>query len=215
MDITNPDIEIYSKNLSTAPSDICAEIFAYTEKHREDAEMLIGPLEATFLGFLVETLQAERVLEIGCFTGYSALAMAEHLPEAGQIVTIDNDEEVTEIARNFWEKSPHGKKITLYHGNALDVIGELRGPFDMVFIDADKENYINYLEAVLPLLSKRAVIVADNTLWYGKVLDEKTDDADGQAIRTFNRYVHERDDLLVTLLPLRDGVSIIKRKGTG
>jgi len=213
MEITDRNIEIYSTLLSSAPSAECEKIYKFTEDNRDDAQMLIGPLEAGFLGLLAETLSAERILEIGCYTGYSALAMAEHLPEEGEVVTIDFDETVIEIARGFWSKSPHGKKITLHNGTALEVLKNVRGPFDLVFIDADKENYIEYLDSTLPMLSDRGIIVADNTLWYGKVLQENTEDIDAKAIRAFNEYVFKRKDLLVTLLPLRDGVSIIKKTG--
>ncbi len=211
MDLVHPDIEQYCADLSFHPSRDCRTIFDYTTAHFDDSQMLIGPLEAGFLGLLIRSIKAERILEIGCYTGYSALAMAEHLPEHGLVVTIDADGEKGALARNFWKQSSHGHKIRLQTGIALDLLPSLQNTFDLVFIDADKENYVSYLELTLPLLTARGIVVADNTLWYGTVIDPGTEDPDGQSIRDFNDYVQARDDLIATIVPMRDGLSIIKR----
>lgn len=202
-------IEEYCTTMSTAPSKHCAAIFDYTEAHLEDSQMLIGPLEAGFLGLMIHITGVKRVLEIGCYTGYSALAMAEHLGDDGEVVTIDYDEKVAETAKDFWAKSPHGHKCQVRIGTALEILRELDGPFDMVFIDADKENYINYLEACMPMLSEKGFIIADNTLWYGKVIDPQSDDPDAEAIQAFNACVRERSDAKQTIISMRDGLSLI------
>lgn len=208
--IINPVIEEYCKRMSTSPSRYCEDIFNHTVEHHEDSQMLIGPLEAGFLGLLVDMIGARRVLEIGCYTGYSALAMAERLPPDGELFTIDHDIKTAETAKEFWSKSPGGSVITLLPGSALDVLEGISGTFDLVFIDADKENYIRYLDRTLPMLSEKGIVIADNTLWYGKVTDPDTDDPDAAAIRAFNEYVRNRNDLAATLLPMRDGVTLIR-----
>ncbi|MBN2080512.1 MAG: class I SAM-dependent methyltransferase [Spirochaetes bacterium] len=208
--IVNPRIEDYCTLMSTPPSTYCEAIYHHTMKTRGDSQMLIGPLQAGFLGFLIAATGARRVLEIGCFTGYSALAMAERLPEDGEVITIDYDEKVAVVAREFWTKSPHGGRISLIVGTALEVLKGLRGPFDFVFIDADKENYIAYLEMVLPMLSEQGIIIADNSLWYGRVVDADTADPDALAMRAFNEYIRQRDDLESILLPVRDGITLIR-----
>ena len=208
--IVRPEIEDYCALMSAAPSAHCEAIHRHTTETMEDSQMLIGPLQAGFLGFLIAATGARRVLEIGCYTGYSALAMAERLPEGGEVITIDHDEKVAAVARAFWAKSPHGGRISLIVGRALEVLKGLRGPFDVVFIDADKENYVPYLEMVLPMLSEQGIIIADNSLWYGRVIDPGTDDPDALAMRAFNAHVRDREDLEAVLLPLRDGVTLIR-----
>ena len=141
--------------------------------------MLTGPVEGRLLELLVHMSGARRVLEIGTFTGYSALSMAAALPEDGRIDTCEIEEKHVEIARRYFAESPHGDKITIHVGPALETIARLEGTFDLVFIDADKVNYDNYYEAVLPRLSERGLIVIDNTLWSGHVLDPQDDEHEG------------------------------------
>jgi len=212
MEIVNPSIEKYCMDHSTFPSEDCRAIYDFTVNRFSDSQMLIGPWVAGFLGLLIEMTSVVRVLEIGCYTGYSALAMAERLPEHGRLITIDRDAEKGLIAETFWEKTPHGGKIALRIGDAGDVIANLDGSFDLVFIDADKANYILYLEQVLPLLSASGFIAADNTLWYGTVLNKKAGDPDENAIRQFNRHVKERADLTATLIPMRDGITLVRKR---
>jgi len=212
MIIVNEDIEKYSMNSSMKPSKLCEEIFDYTVKHVPESQMLIGPLEAGFLQLLVKIIGAQRILEIGCFTGYSALAMAEVLPHDGELITIDMDKGVTETAQEFWSRSDAGKKINLKIGKASEVINTLEGSFDLIFIDADKEGYIDYVKTTSSLLSPNGLIAADNTLWEGKVIDKTTEDADAKAIQQFNEYIVDCGYYDVTLLPLRDGLSLIRKK---
>ncbi len=206
-----PEVEDYCRQQSTLPGKINEEIYAYTQEHVPYSQMMIGPLEGSFLGFLVSLTQAKRVLEIGCFTGYSALAMAERLPQSGELITLDIDEKNVAIAQSFWKKSPHGAKIKPILGPALSSMKQLSGLFELVFIDADKSNYSSYFEQALPLLSPQGVIAVDNCLWSGEVLKEGGD-KDTLALKKFNQMIQERADLEKILLPLRDGVFLIRKK---
>src|SRR5262249_31480358 len=158
-----------------------------TREGQKDPQMMVGNSEGLLLRLLVKMSGARRVLEVGTYTGYSALAMASGLPDDGELITCDISQKATAVAQKYWAKSPHGKKIRLVLGPASDTIAALEGPLDFVFIDADKLNYVRYWEAALPLVRKGGVIVADNVLWSGRVLDPKTDD--DRAIVAFNAHV--------------------------
>ncbi len=174
--------------------------------------MLIGELEASFLRFLVGLIRAKRILEIGCFTGYSALAMAEGLTQNGELVTLDINPDTTKIAQEFWKKSPNGGKIKLFLGKAAESLQKIKGPFDFIFIDADKSNYKKYFLKALTLLSLSGMIAVDNCLWGGEVLKGHSKDQDTNAIVEFNHYVRSRVDLEATLVPIRDGVFLIRSR---
>lgn len=218
MQLVDPKIEDYCRLKSNLPGLAVQEIETYTRANVPGANMLIGPMEASVLGFLIRLVNAKRVLELGTYTGYSALSMAENLPEDGELITVDVDKETAQIAQNFWNKSAHGKKIKSIIGPGLEVIPTLKGTFDCVFIDADKRNYLNYLKLVLPLLSENGVIVIDNVLWSGKVLpDQKLNpqshnDMNTDFIREVNNYIFEAQDLYGTLLPIRDGMFLVQKK---
>jgi len=173
-------------------------------------QMQVGRIEGTFLRLLVRISKAKRVLELGMFTGYSALMMAEGLPEDGELITCDVDPKAEEMAKRYFAQSPHGRKITVRMGPALETIKSLRGPLDMVFIDADKENYSHYYEAVLPLLRTGGLLVADNVLWSGRVLkpQEETD----RAIAAFNEKVARDSRVEKVLLTVRDGMMLAYKK---
>lgn len=205
-------IERYAVENSNIPSSHCEEIARYTKEHVPLSIMLTGPLEASLLGFLIRSIGATRVLEVGTYTGYSALAMAEQLPENGKVITLDVNPETGALAQQFWNKSPHGKKIELRLGKALEILPTLKEAVDFVFIDAAKVEYEGYLEHALRLLSPRGIIAVDNTLYSGMVLDEGVHDERAQAIRRFNDTVRSRKDILSTLLPIRDGVTLIQKK---
>ena len=209
--IIDPKVDIYCKAKSTPPSKYCEAILKYTQAHVAIPQMLIGELEASFLRFLLQLVQAKRVLEIGCYTGYSALAMAEVLPKSGKVVTLDIDPVNTALARKFWAKSPDGRKIKLILGPARKTISTLKRKFDFVFIDADKVNYLHYLKFALSLLSKNGMIAVDNCLWGGEVV-RKSRDEQTIALQKFNDYVSDRKDLEVTLAPIRDGIFLIRKK---
>jgi caffeoyl-CoA O-methyltransferase len=172
--------------------------------------MMVGYCEGLLLKLLVRLMNARRVLEIGTFTGYSALCLAEGLPEDGRLVTCDVDAAATTIARRYWARSPHGAKITLELRPALETIATLQGPIDLVFIDADKPGYVRYWEACLPLLRTGGVVAADNTLWSGKVLAPSGQD--DLAIAAFNDHVARDPRVEKVVLPVRDGVTVAVKR---
>lgn len=213
MELVDRSIEEYCSKISSQPSELCFELAEYTRKNVAQSQMLIGPLEASLLGFLIRTGNYKRVLEIGTFTGYSALAMAENLPDNAELVSLDINEETTKIARSFWNRSPHGKKIKHIHGPALESLKKISGPFDFVFIDADKEPYLQYLEKSLELLSPSGSIVIDNCLWSGRVLEQNATGST-QKIQEVNAWAsqHSSSQLYVSLLPVRDGMLLIRKR---
>ena len=174
-------------------------------------QMLTGPVEGTLLRMLIQVSGAKRVLEIGTFTGYSALSMAAGLPDDGALITCELDTEHARIAQSFFDRSPHGKKIRLRSGAALDTLHALpaEAQFDFVFIDADKENYVHYYEAVLPKLKPGGLIAADNTLWSGRVLKPKGQS--DHAIVAFNAHVARDPRVEQELLSVRDGVLLVRK----
>ncbi len=216
MQFIDPEIEAYARQKSTLPSRAAADLAEHTCRHEDMARMLCGEMVASFLGFLVRFSGAKRILEIGTFSGYSALSMAENLPPEGELHTVDI--EARDYTANFWQKSPHSHKIVFHQGAALDIVPTLPGHFDLIFIDADKENYSPYLDLALARLSPRGAVVVDNVLWSGKVLQADDDlrgregESSSLAIKQFNRRVAERDDLYATLLPVRDGLFLICKK---
>ena len=212
MELVPAAVESYCEAHSSAPSPLLAELQAYTTRNCADAQMVVGPLEAALLQLLVRLSGARRVLEIGTFTGYSALAMAEALPPDGRLITCEIDPRHADIAERFFARSPHGRKITLRRGPALETLAALdtEASFDLVFIDADKENYGNYYERALPLLRSGGLIVADNVLWYGRVLAPQA--ASDRAVAHFNDRVRSDTRVECVMLPLRDGVSVIRKR---
>jgi caffeoyl-CoA O-methyltransferase len=154
----------------------------------------------------VRLLRAKRILELGTFTGYSSLIMAEGLPDDGKVITCDIDPVTTEIAKKYWSRSPHGKKIELKLGPALETVKTIVGLFDLVFIDADKVNYINYWELCLPKIRRGGLLVIDNVLWSGSVLNPE--DETERAIAEFNKHVSNDERVEVVMLPIRDGVTL-------
>jgi caffeoyl-CoA O-methyltransferase len=210
--ITDPAIEAYAVDHTTPEPPWFAEVASRTREASPFAQMMVGTLEGRFLRMLVALVSPRLVLEIGTFTGYSALSMAEALPPDGRIVTCDVSEEHAALAREHIALSPHGGRIDVRVGPALETISRLDGPFGLVFIDADKSNYGNYLDAVLPKLDDGGLVVVDNVLWRGQVLDPSIDDDDTAAIRAFNDRVVRDPSLDVVMLPIRDGVTVIRRR---
>jgi caffeoyl-CoA O-methyltransferase len=208
--IVRDEIEQYAEEHTTPPGEL---LFALAEETRASLrvpQMLTGTIEGRFLEMLVWASSARRVLELGTYSGYSALSMAAALPDGGRIDTCEIDERHAEVAQRYIAESPFADRITVHLGPALETIGRLEGEFDLVFIDADKENYVDYYEAVLPRLSDRGLIAADNTLWSGRVLDETDDSEATRTIKEFNEHVRADPRVVSVMLTVRDGVTLIR-----
>jgi caffeoyl-CoA O-methyltransferase len=205
MDIIDPRIEEYVERLTTPHDPLLAELSEETARELGMPQMLTGPVAGRLLEFLVWTSQPKRVVEVGTFSGHSALAMAAALPDGARIDACEIDPERAAFAQRYFDRSPHGSKITLHVGPALETLEGLEAPFDFVFIDADKEGYVDYYEAVLPRLAERGLIVADNTLWSGRVVDEPS------PIATFNEHVAADPRSVQVVLSVRDGMTLIRR----
>jgi len=203
-------LENYAQAHTDPPDPLFEELREETYRTMASPGMQVGAVEGRLLKMLVEISGARRALEIGMFTGYSGLMIASGLPEEGELVTCDVDPKAEEVARRYFARSPHGRKITIRMGPALETIRTLKGPVDFVFIDADKQNYTAYYEAVVPLLSPRGLIVIDNVLWSAKVLDpkEETD----RAIVALNDRVAKDPRMEKVLLTVRDGMLLARRK---
>ena len=210
--MVDPAVEAYSEAHTSPPPPLLQALAAETERDLPSPGMMVGAVEGRFLQLLVSVAGARHVLEIGTFSGYSALAMAAGLPPDGRITTCEVEPRHAEMAQRFIDESPYAGRIEVRLGPALDTLAGLDGPFDLVFIDADKTNYANYYEAVLPKLAERGLIVVDNTLWSGRVLAGEGDaDEDTAAIRAFNDMVAADARVTTVLLPVRDGVTLIVR----
>ncbi|MCQ2262917.1 MAG: O-methyltransferase [Bacteroidales bacterium] len=207
------EIEEYCEEHSTPQSELLYRLTRETNLKVMNPRMLSGHLQGMLLTTLVRMMQAQNVLEIGTYTGYSALCLAEGLSENGQLHTIEVDEEREEMIRKYFAESPYGKHITLHIGDALQVIPTLTNRWDLVFIDADKEDYIAYYEAILPQVRKGGIILADNVLWSGKVLGEiKSGDKDTRALCQFNDYILHDERVTNFLMPFRDGIMFIEKR---
>jgi caffeoyl-CoA O-methyltransferase len=208
--LVKPEIDEYVVAKSEPVPALLAELEEETKRTMPLAIMLTGALEGRFLKMMVALTGARRVLEIGMFTGYSALSMAEGLPEGGELITCEIDPKAIAVAQRYFARSEHGKKIKIKEGPALDSIKDLNGQFDLVFLDADKINYANYYEAVMPIVKAGGVILVDNVLYGGDVLDPKDENA--RAIASFNEKVLADTRVASVMLPVRDGVSIVRKK---
>jgi caffeoyl-CoA O-methyltransferase len=209
--IITPEIEQYCISHSSIPSETAKSLQDYTVKNVHGSGMLIGEMEASVLKFLISLGQVKKVVEFGTFTGYSALAMAEALPADGKVFTIDINKETTTLARSYWDKTPHGKKITQILKPGLEAIKELTEKYDLIFIDADKNNYSNYLNWALEHLSPNGLIVVDNTLWSGRVVNPDGE-KQTESIIAHNEKAKGLHGYVKTLLPVRDGMYLIKRQ---
>ncbi len=205
MDIVDPRIEEYLERFSAPHDELLAELSAETAEKLGSTSMLTGPVAGRFLELLVWFGRPQRVLEIGTFSGHSALAMAAALPEGARIDACELDPERAAFAQRYFDRSPHGAKITLHVGPALETVNRLEGEFDLVFIDAEKTGYVGYYEAVLPRLSERGLIVADNTLAAGRVVD-----GDRPPIAEFNEHVARDPRTVQVILSVRDGMTLIR-----
>ena len=208
--IVPDEIDGYAEAHTTPPTELLAELAAETRATMRSAQMLTGTVEGRFLQQLVFALRAKRVLELGTFTGYSSLSMAMALPEGGHIDTCEVSEEHAEVARRYHARSEYRDRITIHMGRALETIERLGGEWDFVFVDADKENYGNYYEALVPRLAPTGLMAIDNTLWSGRVLDGDTETT--RSIRELNDRVASDDRVVAVQLTVRDGVTLVRRR---
>ena len=210
-DITDPQIETYAAEHSSPEPPLLAELAQATREFSTAHGMMVGRLEGRFLKTLVAVSRARRVLEIGTFTGYSALSMAEALPADGRLVTCELSRKHADLALSFIGRSPYRDLIEVRVGPALDTLRTLEGEFDFVFIDADKPGYRDYYETVLPMVVQGGLICVDNVLWSGRVLDAGEADANTIALRTFNEHVAADRRVECVIVPIRDGLTLARK----
>ena len=209
MDFSNKEIYNYIDNHSSDESDILYELRRETELKCLNPIMLSGKIQGNFLAIISKLIKPFNVLEIGTYTGYSTLCIAKGLNPAGMIHTIDKNEELLQIQNKYFEKSGLRNQIKQYTGDALAIIPKLKFDFDMVFLDADKENYVKYLELISPKLKSGGVLLTDNVLWHGKILESsENQDRVTRLIDNFNKKILEDKSLKTVMLPIRDGISL-------
>ncbi|HXS54554.1 MAG TPA: O-methyltransferase [Hanamia sp.] len=202
----------YATRFSTATDELLKEIEKNTLENHAHSNMLSGPLQGKFLEMISALIMPTNILEIGTFTGYSALCLAKGLVPNGQLHTLELRPEDAALSQSYFAKSSHHNQIILHQGNALEIIPTLTQTWDLIFIDADKTNYINYYELTLPHLRKGGVILADNVLFHGEVLEENIKGKNANAIHAFNGHVANDERVEQVMLTLRDGLMIIRKK---
>ena len=201
----------YAESFTSGESDVLRELREHCYAHYEDSSMLSGFVQGRILAMFSHMIRPRVVLEIGTYLGYSALCLAEGLAEGGKVITLDIREDTNRVARSYVERTRYAGRIHFMLGQALEIIPNLEETFDLVFIDADKTNYSSYYDAVIDKLRPGGVILADNVLWSGRVLDEVKDE-DTQALHDFNQKVLAEDRVENVLLPIRDGLMVIRKK---
>ena len=211
MEVVNEIVQAYAGKYTSPEDALLKEVFEFTIQNHPKHHMISGLLQGKFLEMISYMIRPEKILEVGTFTGYSALCLAKGLKEDGVLHTIELREEDVSHAKVFFERSFFSKKIILHIGNALQIIGEIEDQWDLVFIDADKENYINYFNLVLPNVKQNGFILADNVLFHGEVLEKEIKGKSAKAIQAFNDYLLTRSDVEKMLLPLRDGLMLIRK----
>jgi caffeoyl-CoA O-methyltransferase len=207
--IVEPSVEQYAEDHTEPDGELFGRLARETHEKTTAPQMMVGRIEGRFLGSLVRMLRARRVLELGTFTGYSSISMALALPAGGRVITCDVNEETTAIARRYAEETGVADRIDYRLGPALETVEQLDGPFELVFIDADKPNYVNYYEATLPRLARGGLMVLDNTLWSGRVADPAEKDENVEAIRSINKRVLDDPRVDNVLLTVRDGMNLV------
>ena len=201
----------YSEQNSSPEPPLLGELYRETHQKILQPRMASGPLQGRFLSLLSKLIRPKSILEIGTFTGYATLCLAEGLAPEGVLHTIDHNEELVDFQQRFFDRSPYTSQIHTHLGNALDIIPQIEGTFDLVFIDADKKNYLNYYESIVPRMPAGGVILSDNVLWNGKVLENaQEDDVDTQILQEFNRKLASDPRVESVLVPLRDGITLTR-----
>jgi caffeoyl-CoA O-methyltransferase len=209
--IVPEEIEQYAEAHTSAPTELLRRLAEETKSTLERPSMLTGTIEGRLLELLVFAIRARRVLELGTYSGYSAISMAAALPPGGHIDTCEVDETHAAVAQRYIEEAGYADRITIHLGPALETIARLEGDFDLVFIDADKVNYMAYYEALLPRLADRALMAIDNTLWSGRVLEAEQDEST-KAIVELNDHIAADDRVIAVQLTVRDGVTLVRQR---
>jgi predicted O-methyltransferase YrrM len=210
MELIDPQVQAYAEQLSSPEDELLKEIDEFTQTHPE-AQMLSGHLQGKVLEMLSFMIRPRRILEIGTFTGYSALCLAKGLADDGQLHTIELREEVAIKAQEFFSRSPYASRIILHRGSALDIIPMIDEIWDLVFIDADKPGYIDYFNLVFSKLKKNGFILADNIFFHGQALGEDPKNRSAKGIHAFNEFIRQRNDIDKVVLTLRDGLFLIRK----
>lgn len=210
MNFYSPELEKYCIEHSTQPGTVAKELESYTRSNVHGQQMLIGEMEGAILKLLIKMSNAKKIVEFGTFTGYSALVMAESLPEDGKLYTVDINPETTKLARSYWEKAGVSHKIEQILKPGLEALDELNDQYDLIFIDADKRSYPTYLQWATKHLKQGGLIVSDNTLWKGKVI-HPAEDTQTPFIQEHNTMAKSLEGFTKVLLPLRDGMYILYR----
>jgi caffeoyl-CoA O-methyltransferase len=211
MDLINPLVQTYAEKYTSGEDDLLKEIAAYTYANHPKSHMLSGHIQGKFLEMVSHMIRPIRILEIGAFTGYSALCLAKGLQKDGLLHTLELRNEDANTAKAYFDRSFFKDQIILHIGDALELIGEIDELWDLVFIDADKENYISYFNLVLPKLKPNGFILADNVLFHGQVFEDPIKGKNAKAIQAFNDFVAGRNDVEKLMLPLRDGLYLIRK----
>lgn len=211
-EIIHHKAEKYAALFSSPTDELLREIEQFTVQNHPHSIMLSGPVQGKLLELISRMITPKKILEIGTFTGYSALCLAKGLAPAGELHTIEINKEDTETARRFFSKSLQSEQIILHEGNALDIIPSLEDTWDMVFIDADKVNYINYYELTLSRVQKGGFILADNVLFHGEVLEENITGKNAKAIHAFNEHIRGDERIQHVMMTVRDGLMLIQKK---
>lgn len=213
MDFLPSDLTAYAEAHTSPESDLLRQLNRNTRAHVMAPRMLSGHVQGRFLSMISWMIRPRRILEIGTYTGYSALCLAEGLTDDGKLITIDHNEELEDFARSYWQQSPLSAKIDFYLGQASAIIPTLEETFDLVFIDADKRNNALYFDLIIDKLRPGGFILADNVLWSGKVVEPiKLSDRDTPLVLAFNQKVQDDPRVENVLLPVRDGIMLIRKR---
>ena len=212
MNFLDPQIEQYAEAHTSPESPLLEQIRRDTYLEVLQPRMLSGHLQGRALSMLSKMICPNSILEIGTYTGYSALCLAEGLTDDGVLITIDKNIELIDRVNAYFSRSEFASKIKMIQGNALSILPKLEQKWDLIFIDADKENYQKYYDMTFPNLNSGGYIIADNVLWSGKVIDPDENDADTLALRSFNKALVDDGRVEVLILPLRDGLTVLRKK---
>ena len=212
LELFHPSVTAFAEMQTSSVDELLQEVETFTVTKHSEPHMLSGKVQGKLLEMISCMIQPERVLEIGTFTGYSALCLAKGLTAKGKLHTIELREIDAQLARTFFDGSPYGEKIISHTGNALEIIPLLNENWDLVFIDADKPSYIEYFNLVFPQVRKNGFILADNIFFHGQVFEEEVKGKSAKGIKAFNEFIRERDDIEKLVLTIRDGLYLMRKK---